>query len=218
MIRELNLSRKKGDTLWALADPQQMLRFMLICYKITKDVPSDDAYWMDETHVDPRNKWRRKGWSNKGQRYYSKKHTGSLTQSRTILVFMNVRGVQQYYIGGPGETIDAEKFEGYLQRFIDWHWAKTGRVAYLIMDNAPVHQSDSCEKCRILWLPPYSPIINPCENVFSWVKHEIAHQRALPDYLVLRRTFARCPVSHPTVFSLVATGGSIEAIKKKFTG
>ncbi|KAG9394579.1 hypothetical protein J8273_3830 [Carpediemonas membranifera] len=69
MICELNLSRKKGDTLWALADPQQMLRFMLICYKITKDVPSDDVYWMDETHVDPRNTWRRKGWSNKGQRY-----------------------------------------------------------------------------------------------------------------------------------------------------
>jgi hypothetical protein len=55
----------------------------------------------------------------------------------------------------------------------------------LVMDNVPFHQSTSihniCEARGhiILYIPPYTPFLNPIENLFSKWKHLV--KRGMPD-------------------------------------
>ena len=47
------------------------------------------------------------------------------------------------------------------------------------MDNCPVHKSKVTQKftteknLKILFLPAYSPDLNPIENVWSWIKRKL---------------------------------------------
>ena len=43
----------------------------------------------------------------------------------------------------------------------------------IILDNAPVHNGAFCDDIEIRFLPPYSPFLNPIENVFSTFKLKI---------------------------------------------
>src|SRR5262249_51287825 len=46
----------------------------------------------------------------------------------------------------------------------------------VVMDNLPCHKVDGVERaieragCRVLYLPPYSPDLNPIENAFAKLK------------------------------------------------
>lgn len=50
---------------------------------------------------------------------------------------------------------------------------------YIIMDNAPIHMSDSITSFikmrgyRAIYLPPYSPEINPIENFWSAIENSV---------------------------------------------
>ncbi|KAG1203139.1 hypothetical protein G6F70_001627 [Rhizopus microsporus] len=50
---------------------------------------------------------------------------------------------------------------------------------YIVMDNAPIHTSDSIKNLieargyRAIYLPPYSPELNPIENFWSIVKNSV---------------------------------------------
>ena len=52
---------------------------------------------------------------------------------------------------------------------------KNGTI--IIMDNAKFHRSKALEKlanaagCSILFLPPYSPDLNPIEQFWSWLQN-----------------------------------------------
>jgi transposase len=55
-----------------------------------------------------------------------------------------------------------------------------GRMAVVIMDGASWHSEDTTiefENVRILKLPPYSPELNPIEQVWSWLRqHHLANR------------------------------------------
>jgi len=60
---------------------------------------------------------------------------------------------------------------------------KTGQV--VVMDNASFHKSPKIREaieqagCRLIYLPPYSPDLNPIEifwaNMKQWIKYNIPH-------------------------------------------
>ena len=58
----------------------------------------------------------------------------------------------------------------------------------LIMDNARIHHDDDLVAavedigCRILYLPPYSPDLNPIETAFSALKSWLKRYRDLVNY------------------------------------
>ena len=60
-----------------------------------------------------------------------------------------------------------------------------GRNSFLIMDNAAIHHrgriSDICMENQVLlvYLPPYSPDMNPIEKVFSALKSQLKQQQLL---------------------------------------
>ncbi len=78
---------------------------------------------------------------------------------------------------GPSMAIEGsttkEVFEAYIEHFL----APTLRVGQvLIMDNLSAHKGQRVRElieergCELLYLPPYSPDLNPIEEAFSKVK------------------------------------------------
>lgn len=49
----------------------------------------------------------------------------------------------------------------------------------VIMDNATFHKSKKTQEliekasCRVLFLPPYSPDLNPIEKYWAWFKNQV---------------------------------------------
>ncbi len=49
----------------------------------------------------------------------------------------------------------------------------------LVLDNASIHKGGNIERlatgagCRVLYLPPYSPDLNPIELIWSFVKRQV---------------------------------------------
>ena len=69
--------------------------------------------------------------------------------------------------------MNAEAFEAYVERFLT-PTLKRGQI--VVMDNLSVHKSHRVERlveaagCELVFLPPYSPDMNPIEKAFSKVK------------------------------------------------
>lgn len=69
---------------------------------------------------------------------------------------------------------------------------KPGQV--VVMDNASFHTSEKTKEllasvgCRLIFLPPYSPDLNPIEKFWAhmkrWIKHKITQSDTVYDTLV----------------------------------
>ena len=61
-----------------------------------------------------------------------------------------------------------------------------GRKKYIVLDNATFHRkahlTELAEKmnCKVIFLPPYSPDLNPIENKWAWLKQKL--RDILPHY------------------------------------
>jgi transposase len=110
------------------------------------------------------------GWSKKGQRAY-----GSVPRNRgrntTVLASMSVEGM------GPSMAVEgattARVFETYEERVLAPTLRK-GQV--VVMDNLSAHKGERVREliedrgCELLYLPSYSPDLNPIEEAFSKIK------------------------------------------------
>jgi transposase len=78
-------------------------------------------------------------------------------------------------------AVDAKTFEAYLERFLV---PKLKRGQIVVMDNLSVHKSKWVQRlieeagAALLFLPPYSPDMNPIEEAFSKVKGILRKARA----------------------------------------
>lgn len=54
-----------------------------------------------------------------------------------------------------------------------------GRRKYIVLDNARFHRRTQLielaehYKCKVIFLPPYSPDLNPIENKWAWLKQKL---------------------------------------------
>jgi transposase len=136
--------------------------------------------------------------TNAAQRAYSSapRNRGANT---TLLASMSVEGM------GPcltvtGSTI-ATVFEAYVERVL-CPSLKSGQV--VVMDNLSAHKRERVKElieargCELLYLPPYSPDLNPIEEAFSKVKR------------ILRKAESRMREA-----LVEAIGGAISAVTAK---
>lgn len=85
------------------------------------------------------------------------------------------------------ESTNTELFEGFIEKLLCCcgRWPEPKSV--LVMENASFHRSERIEQlCAaagviILWLPPYSPHLNPIEEFFAELKTFI--KRKFKDYV-----------------------------------
>lgn len=129
--------------------------------------------YVDESGCDKRSGIRRTGWSPPGitpvER--SKFHRGQRYQ---ILPAYSQDGIVISHIY-KGST-DAALFENLIEQLLHHCGRYPGPRSVLIMDNASFHRSERVEQMciekgvRLIYLPPYSPDLNPIEEFFAELK------------------------------------------------
>lgn len=73
-------------------------------------------------------------------------------------------------------TCDAKLFNKWLE---EWLLPQLRRGQVVIMDNYSIHKSAKTQEliesvgCKVLFLPPYSPDLNPIENTWAVIKSRI---------------------------------------------
>ncbi len=110
------------------------------------------------------------GYSPRGHRAFFEvpRNRGPNT---TLLASMTIEGM------GPSMAIEGpttkEVFEAYVEHFLA-PALKSGQI--VVMDNLSAHKGECVRRliedrgCTLLYLPPYSPDLNPIEEAFSKIK------------------------------------------------
>lgn len=114
-----------------------------------------------------------RGWSQKGQRLRSRSPHGHWL-TLTFVAALRVDGITAPCVfNGP---INGESFLQYVEQFLV-PTLKPGDI--VIMDNLGSHKAEATKQAiakagaRLLFLPPYSPDLNPIEQTFSKIKNAL---------------------------------------------
>lgn len=134
---------------------------------------------MDESGIDSNESYPY-GWCEKGQRFHSVR-PGKRRERLSIIGALSGQTffAPMVYQG----YCTAKVIEAWLERFLLPN-LKPGQV--IIMDNAPFHNSRRIRElieeagCELLFLPTYSPDLNPIEH--WWHKIKTAIRKELPKY------------------------------------
>jgi hypothetical protein len=73
--------------------------------------------------------------------------------------------------------VDTGIFEAYLQEFSKY---KPREFKIVVIDNAGFHSTKNInvpENIYLLRIPPYNPELNPCEQVWQYIKNRFKNQR-----------------------------------------
>jgi len=73
-------------------------------------------------------------------------------------------------------STDSDLFEFWFENYL---LKQVGRGKYIVMDNASFHRKArliklaESKKCKIIFLPPYSPDLNPIQNKWACLKQSL---------------------------------------------
>ncbi len=127
---------------------------------------------MDETGID-RYLYREYGYAPGGQLVYGR--IKGRKYARTSLVAAQMGKeiiVPCQYTGTMHHELFEEWFENHLL-------AALPEGTVIVMDNASFHRKKQLDclarkcNCRLIFLPPYSPELNPIEHFWSWLKRAL---------------------------------------------
>ncbi len=118
------------------------------------------------------------GRSQEGERAYDQKPTYPSTTVSTVAILSENGMKAEYTYSG---SLNAKLFILYLDTFV---LPIIENKQTLIMDRHPVHRAKTVQKylhqnnIKFLYLPAYSPELNPIEEAFSKIKQYIKKQKA----------------------------------------
>ena len=132
---------------------------------------------IDESGCDKRNSIRKRAYDVRG--ITPKDHRLLIRGTRySTIPIISTDGVHDVYLCE--ENVNGERLTDFVQHFLQgfiepFNWINHHSV--IIMDNASIHHVDEVVDlienqlpARLIFLPPYSPDLNPAEEVFSKVK------------------------------------------------
>lgn len=132
----------------------------------------EDRYYIDESGMDD-NETNDYAWGRKGARIHSMKNAERIKRLSIIGALNHNNFVAPFLFEG---SCDRNLFEVYLEKVLIPQLSP-GKV--VILDNASFHKggriAELIEKtgCMILYLPPYSPDLNPIERCWSPIKYRM---------------------------------------------
>lgn len=149
-----------------------------------KDIPKEKIVYIDESGIDM-GICQDRGWGKKGEKLVGKKSGKSYQRTNIIAGYINRRSIASMIFNGSCHT---QLFETWVEQFLIKK-LKPGQI--VIMDNATFHRSQRTKdliesvNCSIIFLPPYSPDLNPIEkfwaNMKRWIKDKISDFAKLYD-------------------------------------
>lgn len=176
-LERLNITRKKKTFSDPKKSTDEVKAKKEIYDKKLETIAPEKRFYLDETGT-CLNMSPLYGRSYQGERAYDKRptHPGKRVNTIAILTTEGIKA-QYNFIG----SLNAKLFIYYLAMFV---LPILIDRQTLIMDNHPVHRAESVQNylnqnnIKFLYLPPYSPDLNPIEEAFSKFKQYIKKQKA----------------------------------------
>ena len=132
--------------------------------------------YIDETGIDE-TVAKDRGWGVKGKPLIGKRSGKYYQRTNIIAGYVNNKSIAPFVFKGSCNT---ELFNEWVEKGLTKE-LEVGQV--VIMDNAAFHRSQRTRQliedagCKLIFLPPYSPDLNPIEkfwaNMKRWIKDKI---------------------------------------------
>lgn len=143
---------------------------------------------------------KKKKLSKRGQTPVIKSRGGRKHQNVIGLLSLFAATVLSMFV----ETVNGSVFIGFLKALL-WYYGHLKKI-YLVIDNAPSHRSKIVEKflesvkdkLEVIFLPPYSPKLNPIEHFWEYVRDWITHDHFHPKFEDLVADLRTFLVKHKT--------------------
>ena len=154
--------------------------------KEIKHFPPESLVYIDESGIEITSV-KDRGWGKKGQLLIAKKSGKYYQRTNIIAGYVNKQSIAPLVFNGICNT---ELFNKWIEEFLIKE-LRAGQV--VVMDNAAFHKSEKTQAliesvgCRVIFLPPYSPDLNPIEkfwaNMKKWIAENLAYFTSLFDAL-----------------------------------
>ena len=149
-----------------------------------KELARNELVYIDESGIEM-SSVKDRGWGKKSQPLKGKKSGKYYEQTNIIAGLVGNKSIAPMVFNGSCNT---ELFENWVEQFLIKE-LKAGQT--VIMDNASFHKSQKTREliesvgCKLIFLPPYSPDLNPIEkfwaNMKRWIKQNISQFLVLFD-------------------------------------
>lgn len=155
--------------------------------EIIKDILPERIVYIDESGIEERIV-KDRGWGKKSEKLIAQKSGKYYERTNIIAGYVNKNSIAPMVFNGSCTT---DLFNNWVEHFLIKE-LKPNQV--VVMDNASFHKSSKTREliesvdCKIVFLPPYSPDLNPIEkfwaNMKRWIKDKIDGFDKLFDALV----------------------------------
>lgn len=141
-----------------------------------KDITKKDIVYVDESGIDSRI-YREYAGSKRGVKVLADITGKRFSRTTLIAGLVNKKIISPLRFEG---YTDSKVFETYLEKCLIPELRKGQTV---IIDNASFHKSKRVKEliekanCRLIYLPPYSPDLNPIENSWAAIKAQVRKYR-----------------------------------------
>ena len=151
-----------------------------------KDIERERLVYVDESGFEM-SICRDRGWGRKSEKLIDKRSGKYYERMNIIAGYVNHKSIAPMVFNGSCNT---KLFETWVEKLLIKE-LKPGQI--VIMDNASFHKSQKTKDliesvgCKLTFLPPYSPDLNPIEkfwaNMKRWIKNRIINFDKIYDAL-----------------------------------
>lgn len=159
--------------------------------EVIKDIDKSRLVYIDESGIDM-TICKDRGWGPKNKLLVGTKSGKHFERTNIISGLNDNKAIAPMVFNG---SCDTEVFNSWVEQFLIKE-LKSGQ--FVVLDNASFHKSSKTIEliesvgCKVIFLPPYSPDLNPIEkfwaNMKRWIKQQIQLYADL--YLALCAFFA----------------------------
>ena len=156
---------QKKTTRYREQDPEKVAAYQ----EQIKDIPPEKIAYVDECGIDTY-LYREYGYAPRGQKVFDQISGRKYKRCGIVAAQMADRIVAPLQYSG---TMDSALFEFW---FTEQLLPSLEKGDVIVLDNASFHSKKRLislaqnADCKLIFLPPYSPELNPIENFWAWLK------------------------------------------------
>jgi len=134
--------------------------------------PPENIVYVDESGI-KEYMYREKAWAKKGEKIIGEV-PGRKFQGKNLIAGWCMKKIHAAHTYK--ENTNTERFEDWLENKL---LLEVGQGKVIVLDNASFHKGKEIRKkvekagCTLIYLPPYSPDLNPIEKYWGSLKREV---------------------------------------------